>query len=555
MISVSALTLRFGKRVLFEGVTIKFKPGYVYGVIGANGAGKSTLLKVLSGELKPSEGQIALDAGVKMGMLRQDHYQFDPHTALDTVKMGNEKLYKIEKEKDALYAKGDMTDAEAERAGNLEIEFGDLDGYTADSRAGELLEGLSVPTAMHQRPMKELQGGLKVRVLLAQILYAHPDLLLLDEPTNHLDIDSINWLENYITDYEGTVILVSHDRHFLNNVCTHMVDVDRHTATIYTGNYDYFVMASQAAIDAKLGENSRKEQRAGELKEFIARFSANASKSKQATSRAKMLEKMEFEEIAPSTRQYPRFALKAQKELGKDLVTVNGLSKIFKEGETILKNLSFHMAGGEKLAIIGPNGVGKTTLLRCLIAAFEDGELPKHLQVSPLGLKVDEGSVKWGKSVDINWMPQDTAEELTDELGMIQWLNQWDTKKDQGEIRSYLGRMLFSGEQQEKSIKVLSGGERQRLWLSKVMLLGGNTLILDEPSNHMDLEGIEALGKALSEFPGSVIVTSHDQDLISHVATRILELRPGGEWVDFKGRYQEFVEASNSKKGKKKAGV
>jgi ATPase subunit of ABC transporter with duplicated ATPase domains len=496
---------------------------------------------------------VALDNGVKMGMLRQDHYEFDNYSVIETVKMGNEELYAIETEKDALYAKGDMTDAEAERAGNLEIQFGDMDGYTAESRAGELLEGLSVPTALHQKKMKELQGGLKVRVLLAQILYAHPDLLLLDEPTNYLDIESINWLENYITDYEGTVILVSHDRHFLNNVCTHMVDIDRHTATIYTGNYDFFAQASRSAIDAKMNENARQEQRAAELKEFIARFSANASKSKQATSRAKMLEKMEFEEIAPSTRQFPRFALKPNKELGKDLVEVDSLSKGF-EGP-LLKDINFKLAGGEKLAIIGPNGVGKTTLLRCLLKGFDDSELESALKVSGHGLSADQGKVVWGKSAQINYMPQDTAEELTQDLGMIQWLNQWDPKKEQNEIRSYLGRMLFSGEQQEKSVKVLSGGERQRLWLAKCMLLGGNVLVLDEPSNHMDLESIEALGKALGEFSGSVIVTSHDQDLISHVATRILELRADGSWNDFKGSYADFVQANSSKKGKKKAGV
>ncbi len=550
MIAVSGLTLRFGKKTLFENVTLKFRPGYVYGIIGANGAGKTTFLKVLTGEIKPSEGQISLDTGVRTGILRQDHYAFDEFTVLDTVLMGNDELYKVEKEKDALYAKPEMSEADADRAGELESRYAELDGYSAAARAGELLEGLGISTAKHDKLMKELTGGWKLRVLLAQILYAKPDLLMLDEPTNHLDIASINWLEEYLNDYEGTIIMVSHDRHFLNRICTHMVDIDRQKITIYTGNYDYFTMASQTGVAAAQGENAQKEKRMQELKEFIARFSANASKSKQATSRARMLEKIEssMEDIPPSSRQYPRFLLKPKMDLGKDLVEVSGLNKSYGDLD-VLKELNFALVKGDKLAVIGPNGVGKSTLLRCLISTYDNED---NNEVKVKGLAPDAGKVVWGKSVRINYMPQDTAEELMQELDMVNWLKQWGPNEDAQVIRAYLGRMLFSGEQQEKSIKVLSGGERQRLFLAKCMLLGGNTLVLDEPSNHMDLEGIEALAKALTDYTGSVIFTSHDQDLISKASNRILELRPDGTWLDFKGPYAEFELAqAAAKKGKK----
>jgi ATPase subunit of ABC transporter with duplicated ATPase domains len=546
MISCSNLTLRFGKKILFEDVNLKFKPGYVYGIIGANGAGKSTFLKILNGELKPTEGQVSLDSGVKMGWLRQDHYEFDESTVLDTVLMGKKELYAVLKEKDALYAKPEMSEKDGERAAELEIKFGEMDGYSAEAEAGQLLEGLGLPSDEHGKLMKQLTGGWKLRVLLAQILFAQPDLLLLDEPTNHLDIAAINWLENYLGEHDGTIILVSHDRHFLNNVCTHMVDIDRQKATIYTGNYDFFVQASTGAVEAKENENARREQRAAELKTFIARFSANASKSKQATSRFKMLDKLasEMEEILPSSRQYPRFLMKPRKELGKDLVEVEGLNVSF-DGKKVLDQVSFSLSGKEKLAIIGPNGVGKTTLLRALLG-FYDGEDKGDL--AGRGLKADSGKVVWGKSVLLNYMPQDTKEELTEDRDMVTWLKTWGPNEEQQTIRGYLGRMLFSGEQQEKSVKVLSGGECQRLFLARMMLLQGNTLMLDEPSNHMDLESIESLSKALEEFPGSVLFTSHDQDLIGKVATRVLELRPDGSWWDFKGPYSEYQEALEQQK-------
>ena len=553
MIACSNLTLRFGKKILFEDVSLKFKPGYVYGIIGANGAGKSTFLKILTGELKPTEGTVSLDSGVKMGWLRQDHYEFDESTVLDTVLMGKKELYSVLKEKDALYAKPEMTEKDGERAAELEIKFGEMDGYSAEAEAGQLLEGLGLPSAEHSKLMKQLTGGWKLRVLLAQILFAKPDLLLLDEPTNHLDIAAINWLEQYLGEHDGTILLVSHDRHFLNNICTHMVDIDRQKATIYTGNYDFFVHASAGVNDAKATDNARREARAVELKTFIARFSANASKSKQATSRFKMLDKLasEMEEILPSSRQYPRFLLKPRKELGKDLLEVEGLSKSF-DGKQVLDQINLSLAGKDKLAIIGPNGVGKSTLLRCLLGAY-DGEDKGDL--AGRGLKADTGKIVWGKSVLLNYMPQDTKEELTEDRDMVTWLKTWGPNDEIQTIRGYLGRMLFSGEQQEKSVKVLSGGECQRLFLARMMLLAGNTLILDEPSNHMDLESIESLSKSLEEFPGSVLFTSHDQDLIGKVATRILELRPDGTWWDFKGPYAEYQAALELEKrnAKKKA--
>jgi len=555
VISVSGLSLRFGKKVLFDGVTLKFRPGLVYGIIGANGAGKTTFLKILSGEIKPSEGQIVLDPGVKMGMLRQDHYTFNESTVLDTVLMGNEELYKIEKEKDALYSKPNMTEKEAERAAELEIRFGELDGYSAASKAGELLEGLGIATESHPKLMKELTGGWKVRVLLAQILYAKPDLLLLDEPTNSLDIASINWLEGYLNDYEGTIIMVSHDRHFLNRTCTYMVDIDRQKITLYPGNYDFFVAASQAAVDAKENENAQKERRASQLKDFIARFSANASKSAQATSRARLLEKIELEQIVPTSRQYPRLYFKEKQSAGKDILNVKSLCKSY-GALKVLDKISFIIGNGDKIALIGPNGIGKTTLIKCLLGSYvaEGGGTPALAQ---WGLKADAGQAVWGSTVRLSSMPQDVKEELTQDMTALEWLRQFAPLEEGQVIRGMLGRMLFSGEEQDKSVKVLSGGECQRMVLSRLMLEGGNVLLLDEPTNHMDLESIESLSQALSDYTGTVLFASHDQDLISKVATRILELKPDGTYADFKGNYTEYLDysAAEAKRAKEKAKV
>ena len=547
MLSVNNLTLRFGNKVLFDQVSVKFNPGYCYGLIGANGAGKTTFLKILSGEIQADEGEVALDRGVKMGVLKQDQYGYEDQTVLDTVLMGHEDLWRVQQERDALYAKPKLTDQEGHRAAELEAEFGEMDGYTITARAGELLEGLGIETEKHEWKMKQLAGGWKLRVLLAQVLYSRPDLLLLDEPTNHLDIKSIDWLEDYLNAYEGTLLVISHDRHFLNHICTHIADVDRQKVTIYTGNYDFFMHASQQALDTKMKENDRKEKRIAELKEFIARFSANASKSAQATSRGKLVEKIELEEIIPSSRQYPRFALKSKEGSGKDILSVRNLSKSYGK-ENVLHGVNLLVGRGEKIVVIGANGLGKTTFLKCLLGAYRP-EFPVLYDLAQCGHVSDKGSVlKWGGTVRLSSMPQDAREELTRDMTMLEWLRQYvpSTEETQS-LRATLGRMLFSGEQQDKNVLVLSGGECQRMMLARMMAEGGNVLILDEPTNHMDLESIESLSKALDEFEGTVFFSSHDQDLISKVATRILELKPDGTYVDFQGKYSDYLESLSRK--------
>jgi len=535
MISAKEVTLRFGKKTLFDKVTVKFNPGYCYGLIGANGAGKSTFMKILAGQLKPDEGEIAVDRGVKVAMLKQDQYAFDEYSVLDTVLMGKEELWKIQQEKDALYAKAEMTHDEGLRAAELEAQFGDMDGYAYAAAAGELLEGLGIDTARHETKMKLLTGGWKVRVLLAQVLYAKPGVLLLDEPTNNLDIRTIDWLEDYLNAYEGTIVVISHDRHFLNHICTHIADVDREKVTVYTGNYDFFVHASQQNLDTKMTENARKEKQIAELKAFVARFSANASKSAQATSRARLLEKIELEQIIPSTRQYPRLFFKEKQGAGKDILNVKSISKGFGDLK-VLRKVSFIVGNGDKIAIIGPNGVGKTTLIKCLVGAFQN----EGSNLAQWGLKVDEGQAHWGSTVRLSSMPQDVKEELTSEMTALEWLRQFGPLEEGQVLRGMLGRMLFTGEEQDKSVKVLSGGECQRMVLSRLMLEGGNVLILDEPTNHMDLESIESLSKSLEEYTGTVVFSSHDQDLIGKVANRVLELKPDGTYTDFKGSYAEY---------------
>ena len=560
MISVSKLTLRFGERVLFDEVSVKFRPGYCYGLVGANGAGKSTFLKILAGEIAPTEGKIMVENGLKMGMLRQDQYAYDDYSVLDTVLMGREDLWKIQHEKTLLYAKASMTEEEGHRAAELEAEFGELNGYALEAGAGELLEGLGIETKKHDWQMKQLAGGWKLRVLLAQILYANPDILLLDEPTNHLDLKTIGWLEEYLNAYEGTILLVSHDRHFLNRICTHIADVDRKKVTVYTGNYDFFSMAAGQALDGKLSENARKEKRIAELKEFIARFSANASKSAQATSRSKLLDKIELEEIVPTSRQYPRVQFKMKAQSGKDVLECQGINKSFAE-QVVLTDIGFMLSQGEKMAIIGSNGRGKTTLIKSLLSGVE---AESAARIYSGVVKPDSGKIKWGSTVRLSVMPQDVKEEsgFRPQEGesvpsALHWLKQFAPAEENQTLRGLLGRMLFTGEEQEKSIQVLSGGECQRMVIARMMLEGANTLVLDEPTNHMDLESIESLGKSLSEFPGTVIFTSHDQDLIARVATRILDLRPDGTFVDFKGTYAEYLDvlARESRDGKAKARV
>jgi ATPase subunit of ABC transporter with duplicated ATPase domains len=547
MISAQDISLHFGKKVLFDHVTVKFNPGYCYGLIGANGAGKSTFMKILAGQIKADEGEVVIDRGVKVAMLKQDQYAFDEFSVIDTVLMGREDLWKIQQEKDALYAKPEMSHDEGLRAAELEAEFGDKDGYTIAAGAGELLEGLGIETGKHDWKMKQLTGGWKVRVLLAQVLYAKPDVLLLDEPTNNLDIKTIDWLEDYLNSYEGTIIAISHDRHFINHICTHIADVDRQKVTIYTGNYDYFMQASKQVMDAKMTENARKEKQIGELKAFVARFSANASKSAQATSRARLLEKIELEEIIPSTRQYPRLFFKEKQGAGKDILNVKSISKSYGDLK-VLNKISMIVGNGDKIAIIGPNGIGKTTFIKCLVGSYS-GE---GSNLAQWGLKTDEGSIAWGSTVRLSSMPQDVKEELTSDMTALEWLRQFAPMEEGQVIRGMLGRMLFSGEEQDKSVKVLSGGECQRMVLSRLMLEGANVLIMDEPTNHMDLESIESLSTSLAEYTGTVVFSSHDQDLISKVANRIFELRPDGTFYDFKGNYADFLDyqAAEAKRAK-----
>ncbi len=554
MISAKDITLRFGKKTLFDHVTVKFNPGYCYGLIGANGAGKSTFMKILAGQIKPDEGEIAVDKGVKVAMLKQDQYAYDEYSVLDTVLMGREDLWKIQQEKDALYAKHDMTHDEGLRAAELEAQFGDMDGYTIAAAAGELLEGLGIETEKHDMKMKQLTGGWKVRVLLAQVLYAKPDVLLLDEPTNNLDIRTIDWLEEYLNGYEGTIIVISHDRHFLNHICTHIADVDREKVTVYSGNYDFFMMASKQTLDTKMTENARKEKQIAELKAFVARFSANASKSAQATSRARLLEKIELETIIQSSRQYPRLFFKEKQGAGKDILNVKSISKAYGKLKVLTK-ISFIVGNGDKMAIIGPNGIGKTTLIKCLVGSYH----AEGYDLSQWGVKPEEGSVAWGSTVRLSSMPQDVKEELTTDMTALQWLRQFAPLEEGQVIRGMLGRMLFTGEEQDKSVKVLSGGECQRMVLSRLMLEGANVLLMDEPTNHMDLESIESLSTSLAEYSGTVIFSSHDQDLIGKVANRILELKSDGTFVDFKGSFAEYeewsaAEAKKAKESKVKAG-
>jgi ATPase subunit of ABC transporter with duplicated ATPase domains len=445
-----------------------------------------------------------------------------------------------------------MTHDEGIRAADLEAQFGDMDGYTITAAAGELLEGLGIETEKHDWKMKQLTGGWKVRVLLAQVLYAKPDVLLLDEPTNNLDIRTIDWLEEYLNAYEGTIIVISHDRHFLNHICTHIADVDREKVTVYSGNYDYFTQASRQVLDSKMTENVRKEKQIAELKAFVARFSANASKSAQATSRARLLEKIELEQIIPSTRQYPRLFFKEKQGAGKDILNVKSISKAYGDLK-VLKKVSFIVGNGDKIAIIGPNGVGKTTLIKCLVGSYH----AEGYDLAQWGVKIDEGQIAWGSTVKLSSMPQDVKEELTRDMTALEWLRQFAPLEEGQVIRGMLGRMLFTGEEQDKNVKVLSGGECQRMVLSRLMLEGGNALIMDEPTNHMDLESIESLSTALSEYTGTVLFSSHDQDLIGKVATRILELKMDGTYTDFKGSYNEYIEwtAAETKRMKENAKV
>lgn len=529
MISVDNLSLKYGKRVLFEEVSLRFAPGNCYGVIGANGAGKSTFLKILSGEIDPTTGSVSITPGDRLAVLKQNHFEFDEFPVLQTVIMGHTKLWNIMQEKDAIYAKEDFTEADGVRASELEAQFGDLNGWTLESDAADLLSGLGIAEHLHSKLMKDLAGNEKVRVLLAQAIFGNPDILLLDEPTNDLDIETISWLENFLADFQNTVIVVSHDRHFLDSVCTHIADIDFGKMNIYTGNYTYWYESSQLALRQRSDQNKKTEDKRKELQEFIERFSANASKSKQATSRKKLLEKLTVDEIKVSTRKYPGIIFNQGREAGDQLLTIEGLSKSA-EGGKVFSNLNFTVNKGDKIAFVAKENVAISTLFEILAG----------------NVKADKGEYKWGITTTQAYLPLNNAPYFNSELNLVDWLRQYSVEKDETYIRGFLGRMLFSGEESLKKTKVLSGGEKVRCMLSKMMLLSANVLILDEPTNHLDLETITAFNNELKNFKGTILFTSHDHEFVQTVANRIIEIGPGG-MVDKTMSYDEFLESSSVK--------
>lgn len=533
MLSVKDIALSFGTKKLFENVSVVFTPGCRYGIIGANGTGKSTFLKIISKEQSADKGTIFLDPKARLGWLRQDHHRFDNETVLNSVYQGDAKLWKVMKEREDLYAKGDLTDEEANRLGELEGEFMEIDGYSAESKASEFLVGLGIPAQYHNDLMKEIPTQYKFRVLLAQILFQKPEVMLLDEPTNNLDIKTISWLEEYLNEYDGTILIVSHDRHFLNAVCTHIADIDYSEMRVYSGDYDYYQSASSIAKDQKLTDQAKKEKKAAELKSFIARFGANKSKARQATSRQKQLDNMEMESIRPSSRVFPRIYWKGKRDLGKDVVRLEDVTASYDGGKTmVLKKMNLFFSAGEKIAIIGPSGVGKTTFMRIL-----SGEL------KPL-----TGEVHWGVTTIRAYCPQDTKATLGKGLTLFQWLHDKHPQMDMGSIRGVLGRMLFSGEDGDKKTEVLSGGEGVRLTLSNMMLEEPNVVLLDEPTSHLDLESIQALNESLQQFTGTTFFVSHDRQFVSTIANRIIEIFPNGELVDFSGNYEDYLAWSAKQK-------
>ena len=523
MISANNVTLRLGKRALFEDVNIKFTEGNCYGLIGANGAGKSTFLKILSGELEPTNGEVIMNDGERLSVLQQDHFKYDQYMVLDTVIMGNKRLYDIMKEKDAIYAKEDFTDEDGIRASELEAEFAEMDGWNAESDAATLLNGLGVDTDIHYKMMSELDGNLKVKVLLAQALFGNPDILLLDEPTNHLDLDAIAWLEEFLINFENTVIVVSHDRYFLNKVCTHIADIDYAKIQLYAGNYDFWYESSQLMIKQMKEANKKKEEKIKELQDFIQRFSANASKSKQATSRKRALEKIQLDEIRPSSRKYPYIDFRPKREIGNEVLTVSNISKTI-DGVKVLDNISFTVGHDDKIAFVGPNTIATTTLFRILAGEEEP----------------DEGSYKWGVTTSQGYFPKDNTKEFDNDLVIADWLAQYSDDKDATYVRGFLGRMLFAGEDGVKKVKVLSGGEKVRCLLSKLMIMGSNVLILDEPTNHLDMESITALNNGLIKFPGVCLFACQDHQFVQTTANRIMELTNTG-LIDKQTTYDEYL--------------
>ncbi|MBP2664022.1 MAG: ybiT 1 [Firmicutes bacterium] len=531
MISTNSLTLQFGKRILFKDVNIKFTPGNCYGLIGANGTGKSTFLKVLSSEVEPSSGDVAITTGERLAVLKQNHYEFDEFEVLKTVIMGHARLYAIMEEKDALYAKPEFSDADGIRVSELECEFAELNGWDAETEAAKLLNGLGIKEELHQSKMGDISGNEKVRVLLAQALFGSPDILLLDEPTNHLDIESITWLENFLADFPNTVIVVSHDRHFLNQVCTHIADIDFQNIQLYVGNYDFWLESSQLALQLAKEANKKKEEKIKDLQSFIQRFSANASKSKQATSRKKMLDKITLDDIRPSSRKYPYVAFKPDREAGAQLLSVEGISKKIEEDQ-VLNDISFTINKGDKIAFVGSEGLAKTTLFKILMGEME----------------ADSGSFKWGVTTSQAYFPKDNNEYFEGgDLNLIDWLRQFSRDQEESFIRGFLGRMLFSGEESLKEVSVLSGGEKVRCMLARMMLSGANVLLLDEPTNHLDLESITSLNNGLINFEGTLLFVSHDHQFIQTIANRIIEITPNG-LVDRQMPYDEYLDNDDVKK-------
>ena len=522
MISTANITMQFGAKPLFENVSAKFGNGNRYGLIGANGCGKSTLMKILGGDLEPSAGQVMLEPNVRLGKLRQDQFAYEDCSVIDTVIMGHEELWNVKKERDRIYSLPEMSEEDGMAVADLEVRFAEMDGYTADARAGELLLGLDIPLEQHNGPMSALAPGWKLRVLLAQALFSDPDVLLLDEPTNHLDINTIRWLENILVARNSTMIIISHDRHFLNSVCTHMADLDYGELRLFPGNYDEYMTAATQARERMLSDNAKKKAQIAELQQFVSRFSANASKAKQATSRARQIDKIQLEEVKPSSRVSPFIRFEQGKKLHRQAVTLKDLYKGFGE-ECVLSKLNLQIEAGERVAIIGPNGIGKTTLLQCLAGKYEP----------------DSGEVKWTDSAEVGYFAQDHTADFDSDDTLSDWMAQW-TKGGEQLVRGTLGRMLFSGDDIGKSVRVISGGEQGRMLFGKLILQKPNVMLMDEPTNHLDMESIEALNLALENYPGTLIFVSHDREFVSSLATRIIELKADGI-TDFSGSYDDYL--------------
>ncbi|NJN51805.1 MAG: ABC-F family ATPase [Gammaproteobacteria bacterium] len=524
MLATANITIQFGSKPLFEDVSVKFGGGNRYGLIGANGSGKSTFMKILGGDLTPTSGNVSLEPNIRLGKLRQDQFAFETHRVLDTVIMGHSELWRVKQERDRIYALPEMSEADGMRVADLEVEFAELDGYTAEARAGELLLGVGIPLEQHEGPMSEVAPGWKLRVLLAQALYGDPDVLLLDEPTNNLDINAIRWLEGVLNERNSTMVIISHDRHFLNSVCTHMADLDYGELRVYPGNYDQYMIASTQVRERMLANNAKKKEQIADLQSFVSRFSANASKARQATSRARQIEKIELEEVKPSSRISPFIRFDQGKKLYRLALELEGLTKGY-DAAPLIRDLDLLVEVGERIAVIGPNGIGKSTLLKCLMNE----------------LQADAGRVKWSANVEIGYVPQDRTHDFADDLSLFEWMRKWKKPTDDEQaLRATLGRLLFTKDESNKSVQVISGGEEGRMLFGKLMLSKPNVMVLDEPTNHLDMESIEALNLALENYPGTLIFVSHDREFVSSLATRIVEMTPTGI-VDFKGTYDDYL--------------